>query len=318
VQAVRALFNPHAPVYLNARLQTTKRIKDTLQFTGKAIVEDFDYARVFLGKVSVTELRRLMDAHGDQLLERNIRCFLGLHGNRVNQAGLESTFVLVRLYQIPRESSSFVQTITYATNSQNPVDLRDLRANDDRQKSLELSMKDLGFSYHCQRAEGALRPNDISVGTAAEAVLSVWRRRPQQAKFCSGEHFGELYADIFTPTLNGSQVVLAVLLFRIAENKRKRPPIGAPEFVRYASCFAAMLMGTYLLEALGVSLPEIDHRNFKKAHQCIEENGDAYFERAVDVLAHALRQLYGNKDIGLLRLSATFRRGDLFQYLPLP
>ena len=452
VQAVRALFNPGAPVTLNPRLQaeieevrslildgniprirfllcsngqswkapeaqsiidreqfgervrfehvnhdalvrilqSTAPVKDTLQFAGKAIVEDFQYTRVFLGKVPVSELARLMDAHGDRLLERNIRRYLGVHGNRVNQAiqhtleseserpsfyfynngvtlicdrfdynalqdrdykvrveglqiinggqtsktiqatltalrtpqgplfpdNLDSTFILVRLYQVPRDSTSFVQTITYATNSQNPVDLRDLRSNDERQKQLELSVKELGFEYRRQRAEGALRPSDISAGTAAEAVLSVWRRRPQQAKFRTGDHFGRLYNDIFTADLTAAQVVTAVLLFRIAENKRKRPPPGAPDLVRYASSFAAMLMGGYLLDDLGIpDHAALDHRNFDAARRLVETRGDAYFVQATSVLEAALQKLYGGQPVSLLRLSATFRRGDLFQYL---
>ena len=460
VQAVRALFNPSAPVDLNPRLQaqieevrslivdgniprvrfllcnngvswkipeaqaiidregfgdhaifehvnhdvlvrilqSTVPVKDTLQFSGKAIVEDFNYARVFVGKVPVSELARLMDTHGDRLLERNIRRYLGLHGNRVNEAiaatlrdeaerlnfyfynngvtlicdrfeynalqpdnhrvrveGLQiinggqtsktiqstleslrlhqglleilqpkmpridldfdSIFVLVRLYQVPRESVAFVQTITYATNSQNPVDLKDLRSNDPRQRQIELSLRDLGYEYRRQRGEGALAPKDISVGTAAEAVLSVWRRRPQQAKFRGGEHFGKLYDDIFTPELTGAQVVIAVLLFRIAENKRRRPPPGAPDLVRYASCFAAMLMGDYLLEDLAIPATKLDHRSFEGARQLVETKGDAYFDRAVVSLQAALRRLYGDQSVSLLRLSATFRRGDLLQAL---
>lgn len=452
VQAVRALFNPSAPVELNPRLQaqieevrslildgniprirfllcsngqswkvpeaqsiidreqlgervrfehvnhdllvrilqSTAPVKDTIQFSGKAIVEDFHYTRVFLGKVPVSELARLMDAHGDRLLERNIRRYLGVHGNRVNEAiqqtlksaserssfyfynngvtlicdrfdynalqdkdykvrveglqiinggqtsktiqetlaelrtpqisffpdDLESTFVLVRLYQVPRDSSSFVQTITYATNSQNPVDLRDLRSNDERQKQLELSMRELGFEYRRQRTEGPPRPGDISVGTAAEAVLSVWRRSPQQAKFRTGDHFGKLYNDIFTADLSAAQVVTAVLLFRIAENKRKRPPPGAPELVRYASCFAAMLMGEYLLADLGApNHAALDHRNFETARHLIDTRGEEYFERATSALEAALQKLYGGQPVSLLRLSATFRRGDLLQYL---
>jgi AIPR protein len=272
------------------------------------------------------------------LLERNIRRYLGLHGNRVNEAiaatlrsasdcpnfyfynngvtlicdrfdynalqsenhklrveglqiinggqtsktiqstftllseqlpgiehNLDSAFVLVRLYQVPPDAAAFVQTITYATNSQNSVDLKDLRSNDERQKQLELSMKDLGYEYHRQRNEGTPTPKDITVGIAAEAVLSVWRGSPQQAKFRTGEHFGKLYGTIFTNDLTGAQVVTAVLLFRIAENKRRRPPPSAPEFVRYASCFAAMLMGMHLLSELGVPLEELDHRNFEQA-----------------------------------------------------
>lgn len=61
-------------------LQSTAPVKDQLQFSGKAIVEDFNYTRVFVGKVPVSELARLMDAHGDRLLERNIRRYLGCKG----------------------------------------------------------------------------------------------------------------------------------------------------------------------------------------------------------------------------------------------
>jgi hypothetical protein len=176
-------------------------------------------------------------------------------------------------------------------------------------------MKDLGYDYRRQRGEASPGSKDISVGTAAEAVLSVWRRRPQQAKFRSGEHFGKLYGDIFTSELNAAQVVTAALLFRIAENRRKRPPSGSPDFVRYASCFEAMLMGQYLLEDLAVPLSELDHRKFDAARQLIEAKGDEYFERSVSALEQALRQLYGAQALSLQRLSATFRRGDLLEYL---
>ena len=367
-------------------LQSTKPVTDMLQFSGKAIVEDFNYARVFVGKVPVSELARLMDAHGDRLLERNIRRYLGLHGNRVNEAiqqtlksaterpnfyfynngvtlicdrfdynalqpehhkvrveglqiinggqtsktiqatfaelrnqltfaqdNLDTAFVLVRLYQVSKESTAVVQTITYATNSQNPVDLKDLRSGDDVQKQLELSMRSLGYEYRRQRAEGPLRPVDISVGTAAEAVLSVWRRRPHQAKFRSGERFGKLYPVIFTPDLTAAQVVTAVLLLRIAENKRKRPPPTAPEFVRYSSYFASMLMGEYLLADLGISLKELDHRKFEEARLLIDTKGDDYFDRSTTAINDAIRNLYGDQQVSLLRLSATFRRGDLLQ-----
>lgn len=365
-------------------LQSTTPVKDVLQFTGKAIVEDLNYSRVVVGKVAVGELARLLDTHGDRLLERNIRRYLGLQGNRVNQGiqetlkrederpnfyfynngvtficsrfdynalqpdnhrvrveglqiinggqttktihatlaeladqgSLDTAFVLVRLYQLPADAGSLVQTITYATNSQNPVDLKDLRSNDPLQKSLELSMKSLGYDYRRQRSDTLLSSKDISVGTAAEAVLSVWRGKPQQAKFRTSEHFGKLYADIFTADLNAAQVVVAVLLFRIAENRRKRPPAGSPELVRYASCFAAMLMGQSLLKDLGAGLAGLNHRNFESARKLVEDRGEAYFDQAVGLLQEALQRLYGDQEVSLLRLSATFRRGDLLQYLP--
>lgn len=363
-------------------LQSTVPVKDTLQFAGKVIVEDFNYTRVFIGKVPVTELARLMEVHGDRLLERNIRRYLGMHGNRVNDAirqtlesstdrqnfyfynngitlicdrfdynalqpenhkvrveGLqiinggqtsktiwatlgsqsasspEGAYVLVRLYQVAQESQGLVQMITYATNSQNPVDLKDLRSNDEKQRRLELSIHALGYEYRRQRSSATLGLTDISVGTAAEAVLSIWRERPQQAKFWTTEHFGKLYDEIFTEELNGAQVVTAVLLFRIAENKRKRPPAGAPDLVRYGSCFAAMLMGVFLLTDLKIELAQLDHRNFEAARSLIEARGEGYFEQAVDMLQLGLRSLYGDQPLSLTRLAATFRRGDLLGYI---
>jgi hypothetical protein len=367
-------------------MQATKQVDDTLRLAGKAIVEDLDYCRVLIGKIPVREIEVLFNRHGDLLLERNIRRFLGLQGNRVNQgidhtlrteterenfyfynngitllcrkftynalqgenyqvraeglqiinggqtcktiqatlaalagadANLEKAFVLVRLYELPSDSVDLVRSITYATNSQNPVDLRDLRSNDPKQKNLETAISDLGFVYHRHRSEASLRTVDISSATAAVAVLSVWRERPHQAKFYGREHFGKLYDIIFKNDLNAAQVFIATLLFRFAENKRRRPPEGAPDFVAYASCFLAMLMGRFLLEDLGISLSELNHLKFAEAKSIFEQNREAYYQRSVEKIGDAVNRLYGSQDISLQRLAATFRRGDLLEELAL-
>jgi hypothetical protein len=223
--------------------------------------------------------------------------------------------VLLRLYELPGEEEDLVRNITYATNSQNPVDLRDLRSNDERQRRLAASLAELGYEYRRQRGESAKKATDITSATAAEAVLSVWRKRPNQARFWSREHFGKLYEVIFTDDLNGTQVVSATLLFRLAENKRKRPPADAPEFLPYASCFLAMMMGRYLLEEMGISLEDLDHRRFAEAKALVEKKGDTYLEQAVRAVGDAIKKLYGDQAISLQRLSATFRRGDLIEEL---
>ncbi len=367
-------------------LQATQPVRDALQFSGRAVVEDFNFSRVFVGKVAVGEIARLMDTHGDRLLERNIRRYLGLQGNRVNEgiratlrqaddrlnfffynngvtlicrhfdynalqegdykvrveglqiinggqtcktiaatlrelgtdnANLESAYVLVRLYQLGENSEALVPAITYATNSQNPVDLRDLRSNDLIQKQLVLGVAQLGYEYKPKRSDVAIKPSDITSAVAAEAVLSVWRRSPQQGKFRTSEHFGSLYDKIFDSSLNGAQLIVATLLYRVAENKRRRPPPGSHALVPYASCFVAMLMGQYLLADMHVTVDKLDHRNFADAQKLIAKKADkTYFNRAVGALKTALRKLYGNKEVGLQQLSATFRRGDLTKYLP--
>jgi AIPR protein len=373
-------------------LQSTQAVKDKLRFSGKSVVEDFNFSRVFIGKVAVTEIARLMEAHGDRLLERNIRRYLGLQGNRVNegiqatlnspderpnfffynngvtmickqfdynalQAGdhtvsvdglqiinggqtcktiaatlhppqrdalpdgrnLDQAFVLVRLYQLGDQGLELIPNITYATNSQNPVDLRDLRSNDAMQKQLVLSVKELGYDYKPKRSEEALKPTDITSAVAAEAVLSVWRSAPQQAKFRNSEHFAGLYDRIFKG-LNGAQLIAATLVYRLAENRRKRPTVDDPEFVRYASCFLAMQMGKYLLHDMGVQqVQDLDHQNFAQAKDRIEQRGEHYFKRASKDIEKALKRLYKKVgDVSAQQLSATFRRGDLNQYLSSP
>jgi hypothetical protein len=372
---------------LVALMQAAKPVQDTLRLSGKAIVEDFNFIRVMVGKVPVSEIADLLRRHGDRLLERNIRRYLGLLGNRVNegirqtlsdpaqrpsfyfynngltltckkfdynalqgdnyqvrvdglqiinggqtcktieatltalagdQKDLDKAFVLVRLYQLPTEGPELVQQITYATNSQNPVDLRDLRSNDAVQQKLELSIEQLGYTYRRKRSDTPPKASDITTATAAEAVLSVWRKRPHQAKFMSREHFGKLYEVIFSSSLNGAQVVAATMLFRFAENRRKRPPEGSPNFIPYASCYVAMLMGRYLLEDAKIELAALDHRNFASVKDLIEKNVETYYSRAVEAIKTALAALYKDQEVSLQRLSATFRREDLIEFLDVP
>jgi hypothetical protein len=375
-------LNPEDLVRL---LQASKSVNETLQLNGKAIVEDMNFSRVLVGRISVTEIATLIDRHGERLLERNIRRYLGLQGNRVNEGirhtlmnnethhfyfynnGITLTcdsfaynalqnsdyqvrvenlqiinggqtcmtifktlqdpslrdksahniqaYVLLRLYQLPKDNDDLVQKITYATNSQNPVDLRDLHANDRLQKKLELDIEQLGFHYRRKRADVSPRSSDITAGVAAEAILAVWREKPHQAKFFTREHFGKLYPIIFTDQLNGAQVILAVHLYRIAENRRKRPQAQDPDFVRYGSCFIAMQMGRRLLKDMGLSKQQISHQNFGDLYQILEQKGETYLSASLKDIQLALEALYGSQNISLQQLSATFRRGDLMEKL---
>lgn len=363
-------------------LQATRPVNDSLQLTGKALVEDMNFSRVLVGRVAVQEIAALIERHGERLLERNIRRYLGLQGNRVNEgirdtlhsnepsnfyfynngitltcdkfsynalqsgdyqvrvenlqiindgqtcmtifktlqepnlfAQQMSAYVLLRLYQLPSDNEDLIRRITFATNSQNPVDLRDLRANDARQQRLEMDISQLGYTYRRKRTDESIKATDITSGTAAEAILAIWKQCPHQAKFFSREHFGKLYDVIFTDNLTGAQVIVAVLLYRIAENRRRRPQSGDPLFVRYASCFIAMQMGRRLLNDLGISASALNHQKFEAARRLIEQNGEKYFNKAVMDVEKALEYLYGNTQVSLQQLSATFRRGDLIEKL---
>ena len=369
-------------------LQRPKSVDATLQLNGQAIVEDMNFMRVLVGRISAQSISQLFDQHGDRLLQRNIRRYLGLQRNRVNMAihetlcsdksdkfyfynnGItvvcdkfdynafqksdfqvrlknmqvinggqtcktiyetlnpkpsalpgpsdmagESAYVMIRIYQLSEESGDFLEDITYATNSQNPVDLRDLRSNDDRQKPLEIGVSDLGYTYKRQRQEGGAGAHVANSSIVAESVLAIWREKPNQAKFRRKEHFGKLYNDIFT-NLNAAQALLALFIFRFVENERKRPSKKKPpDFLPYASHYMAMLMGRAFLKTEKIALEDISHRNFEDLKQRLGEKQSRLRKEAADRIERALKECYGDRDISLQQLAGTFRRGDLLEML---
>ena len=364
-------------------LQRSKRVDTTLALSGQAIVEDMNYMRVLVGRVSVQEIQRLFDDHGDNLLERNIRRYLGLHTNRVNTAihatlcdpdksdkfyfynnGItavcdkfdynalqksdymvqlrnmqvinggqtcktiqetlnktlpymvgEAASVMIRIYQLTETQRELVRDITFATNSQNPVDLRDLRSNDERQKQLELGLSELGYTYKRQREESGSGSAVIASSIVAEAALAIWREKPHQAKFRRKDHFGKLYADIFD-SLNAAQALLAVMIFRAVENERKRPTTAQPSaFLPYASHYIAMLIGRALLSDQAIALSRVSHRNVHALLRAFEDGQARYHAAAIAAIERALKACYGDRDVSLQQLSATFRRSDLLEML---
>ena len=364
-------------------MQKTKSVDDAIQLSGKAVIEDFNYRRVLVGKVPVREIASLFERNGDRLLERNIRRYLGMHRNRVNTAiydtlkdfdkrknfyfynngitmictkfrhnalqgkdyqlklngiqiinggqtcktiqetlnhpdlfaNYDDTYVLLRLYELAEDDQSFVQDITYATNSQNPVDLRDLRSNDELQTQLEIGLQDLGFTYRRKRDDTSVRSNQLTSSVVAESVLAIWRHKPQQAKFRRKELFGKLYTEIFSG-LNAAQASISAQIFRLVENERKRPSQSEPpEFLPYASHYKAMLVGDKLLNDLGIPLEQLTHTSYQQAFERLKENFDNYQTQAQQQITAALKQLYGDRAVSLQQLSATFRRGDLLQFL---
>ncbi len=363
----------------------TEPVNDSFNLVGEAIVEDFNFRRVLLGKLPVMEIKRLFDQYGDRLLQRNIRRFLGIRRNRVNEsishslrkdhlrenfyfynngitvtcskfthnalrrgnysvrmetmqiinggqtcktiqrtlaepdladADFGNAYVLVRLYELSGEDRDLVNSITYATNSQNPVDLRDLKSNDERQQVLALAIEQLGYSYKRHREDTTSGASVITTAVAAESVLAVWRHRPHQANFRRAEHFGALYDDIFDTRLNGAQLVLAVLVFRAVETRRKSTAWNdGPHYLPYSSHFLAMLMGQELLGASGLSLDRIDHTTFEQVRRTLVDQEDRLYDAAREKLHKVLIDLFKNDPDAesLQRLSATFRRGDLFE-----
>lgn len=360
---------------------TPQPVDDILRLAGKYTIEGFDYRRVLIGKVRVSELAALLERHGERLLERNIRRYLGLTGNHVNQAiadtlsnedqradfyffnngvtltcrqfsanelqresvtvpvkglqiinggqtcttiqrtlatldstAFENTFVLVRLYELAEDDRALVDAITIATNSQSPVDLSDLRANDALQSKLAMGLESLGYTY--LRKRGSAEVGDIiRPAEAAEAVMAVIHRQPHLARFRAGELFGPLYDRVFTPGLLPAQVALAVEILRRVRQAQERPPVpfhiegwdpAEPRWLPYAGHFVAQIVG----ELLGAA--KVDHRTLEGKKSELDQRIAEFWLRALYRIELVL-WLEGvhTGSASLQRLSGVFRRGDL-------
>ena len=258
IGAIGALFDPALPVQLNRRLN--ERVEEVRSF-----VKDGAIPRLAGNRVSeaVTATLSARDQRPNFYFYNNgvtITCSQFSHNALQNRdwvvrvsdlqivnggqtartvqqvarevgAEIGEAEVLVRIYELPQKDAELVEATTFATNSQNPVDLRDLKANDPRQKALGQSISALGYAYRAKREERQVLPHEFTSAVIAEAVLAIWRDRPHQARFRGREHFGALCREIFTDDLNGAQAIIAAQLHRHAENHRKRPPEDAPDFL---------------------------------------------------------------------------------------
>ena len=361
----------------------TKSVDVTLQFKGKAIHENFNYKSVILGRVSVTEIFKLMQDHGDVLLEKNIRKYLGrnavnegIRGTLVNDEKRNSFFffnngitmvcskfsanylqennwkvkteklqiinggqtcktiyqviegspetdysnvdVLVRLYEVNAEES-VIQDITYATNSQNPVDFRDLKSNSNEQVLLEQGAKALGYFYKRKKEVTTAGQGSLDVipsSVAAESVLAVWRNSPHIAKHKKNEFFSTYYERIFED-LNAAQMVIAVLIYRFCDNNRRKtsfdPEIQAQR--PFSQYFISMLIGRQLLLRAGISLHELTHRNFSEIKDLFEQHSAEIYVKSETKMLEYLHDYVGTALSGVdgRSVAAIFRRFDIIE-----
>ena len=230
-------------------------------------------------------------------------------------------FVLVRLYELSNDSNQeLIDQVTLATNSQNPVDLRDLKSNDEIQKSLELEIKDLGYTYK-RKKDSILIADSIPASVAAEAIFSIWREMPHLAKFKGNELFGKNYKLIFGTkekiAINGAQLILAVFIYRFCDNERRNIElIKKNRHIPYSKYFMAMLVGKYLLKNNNITINQLTNQNFNDIKTYFDMHKFTLYELAnEEVNTSLLKLLPDYNTVDLRRLSATFRRGDLIEEL---
>ena len=227
------------------------------------------------------------------------------------------TYLLVRLYEVEdTENPGIIQDIIYATNSQNPVDFRDLKSNDECQRILEIGAHDLGYAYKRKR-DNTLNINVIPSTVAAEAVFAVWRECPHLAKYRRNEFFDKYYSLIFD-NLNAAQMVIAVLIFRYCDNNRKKESEldGIKEHRLYSQYFLSYMIGKQILKKSGITLQKITHINFNEIKNYFEQNKKLMYSKAEQAMVNILKDYFNNESLSKIdgrTMAAAFRRFDIME-----
>lgn len=224
-------------------------------------------------------------------------------------------YLLIRLYEVS-DDEDVINDITYATNSQNPVDLRDLKSNDEIQILLEKGAEDLGYLYKRKR-DNSTNTNAIPSTVAAEAVLAVWRERPHLAKYRRNEFFDKYYSDIFKD-LNAAQMIVAVLIFRYCDSRRKHhctdKNIQASR--PYSQHFIAYMIGKQLLTHHNIVLNTLTHANFTDMKEDFETNKETLYATSEKCLTDLLIDYFNTDNLSSIdgrTMSAVFRRFDIVE-----
>lgn len=151
----------------------------------------------------------------------------------------DSTKVLVKV--IESSDNDFIDEVTLYTNSQNPVNLRDLSSRDSIQTQIQKVFKSHGYFYERKRGEFSslyptegIREKEFSADwkkkvmnneKVAQAYLALFLNRPAEAKAQKSRIFlrsqGGFYNDIFNENLVEERMLLAYKLLEFIEEKTK-------------------------------------------------------------------------------------------------
>jgi hypothetical protein len=134
---------------------------------------------------------------------------------------VKNALILTRIYETKTKEIS--ADIAESTNSQTPINTRDLRSNDEVQKKLEESFLDLGLYYERKAKQHADQPKNKRVDAlaAGQAFLAYHLGMPEVAKKDRSRVFSDLYDDVFNEDITPTKLLIPLrLLAEIEKAKR--------------------------------------------------------------------------------------------------
>jgi len=177
------VFNDNIRIYqpknkINRRIRETALSDENYEFwylnNGITIVcEKCDYTPSRSPKATLTNFQIV---NGSQTTHALFRAYLE------DSEKIENVLLLIRICQTSENRIS--EKISETTNSQTPVNTRDLHANDYVQKKLEEEFRSLGYAYERKKNQHQDQPSDLRLDNEllGQIYLAFYLDKPSEAK----------------------------------------------------------------------------------------------------------------------------------------
>lgn len=130
--------------------------------------------------------------------------------------------VLVKVVEVP-ERSDLIERITYRSNNQNPVDIRDQRATDVVQRDLQRAVEDeygAAFAYEIREGESRAATHVLNNQEAAQLLMAVYKGEPWNAVRKTRLFQTDDYTRIFDREVTAARLYLLRQVADVAAGRR--------------------------------------------------------------------------------------------------
>lgn len=219
-----AVFDDNVRVYLKRKNQINRKIiasalssrNADFWYLNNGITMTCDSFSYQAGRrASVVSLRNVQIVNGGQTSHALFEA------RQDDPDAIRRVLVLVRIYETKTKEIS--TRIAESTNSQTPINTRDLRSNDDVQKTLEEGFLDLGLYYERKAKQYADRPKQKRVDAlaAGQAYLAYILGKPEVAKKDRARVFGDLYDEIFNEDITPQKLYVPLRVLAVIESEKR-------------------------------------------------------------------------------------------------
>ncbi len=191
----------------------------------KTILDATEHDNFFLYHNGITIICDTLDETGrDQIKIQNYsvingcQSMLSFYENR--EQVTDNIYLLTKFIKL-ESASPLVQQITYFTNNQNAITLKDLKSRDRTQRALKREFNELFNNrvlYRIKRGEsGTDYDQIIDIDFAAQLIEAFFLGGPHNTHLKS-RLFGERYSKIFSRHITAAKIYLANLVYKIIED----------------------------------------------------------------------------------------------------